>query len=386
MKNVNNNPHVVNETDFGSTTGTDAPAPSQLMNEGGTVAMVDSSLTPLDSSAPRLVTRGESIQTHEVISDDGESFVVVIKNGRSKLIHIPKPKADGNPNAAIVDFLNCTFYLGNDFNLNNFFQRLLPIIGNAFAPAVDRGIGKYGYKRSFALGNSKALFAFGGNGNTGFLSFSGESCHQIPNWTLLVNYLETDLDARITRWDGAYDDFEGTRSVDLALSMYQDNLFNNGGRKPLMDQRGNWIEPDGRGRTLYIGSSDNGKLARIYEKGMQLGIPYHSWVRWEVQLGNRDREIPWEAVLEPGKYLAGSYPKALDWVSKDQSRIKTLQRTANIGYDALNHWASVAYGKHINAMMEKEGSAEKVIEILRRNGLPARLDLPILPNFGKVFP
>jgi len=153
-----------------------------------------------------------------------------------------------------------------------------------------------------------------------------------------------------------------------------------------MDQRGNWIEPDGRGRTLYIGSSDNGKLTRIYEKGMQLGIPYHPWVRWETQLGNRDREIPWNAVLEPGKYLAGCYPKAMGWISKEQSRIRTLQKTADIGYTSLNHWASVAYGKHINVMMQKEGSAEKVVEILRRAGSPARLTLPEIPNYGRVVP
>lgn len=320
------------------------------------------------------------------MNDDGESFVVVIKNGRPKLIHIPKPKIDGNPNAAIVDFLNCTFYLGSGFKLNSFFQKLLPIIGKAFAPAIDRGMGKYGYQKSFTLGTSKALFAYGGNGNTGFLSFSGEACHQIPDWTLLVNYLEIDLNARITRWDGAYDDFDGIKSIDIALSNFQEGLFNNGGRKPLMDQRGNWIEPDSRGRTLYIGSSDNGKLARIYEKGMQLGIPYHSWVRWEVQLGKRDREIPWEAVLEPGKYLAGTYPKALGWISKEQSRIKTLQKTVAIGYESLSHWASVAYGKHINVMLQKEGSAEKVVEKLIRSGLPKRLDLPLLPNYGRVQP
>lgn len=384
MNNNDKKHKVFNETALGSEIGPDASAPPQSSNEGGIDAAVDSSLTVLDSDAPRLVTRGESLEIYDVKNDAGESFVVVIKNGRPKVISIPIPKADGNPNAAIVDFLNCTFHLNSEFKLNSFFQRLLSILGHAFAPAVDKGIGKYGYQHSFTLGNSKALFAYGGNGNTGFLSFSGEACHQITNWTLLVNYLEIDLNARITRWDGAYDDFEGEKSVDVALQMYQDGLFTSGGRKPLMEQRGNWIEPDGRGRTLYIGSSDNGKSIRIYEKGMQLGIPYHSWVRWEAQLGNRDREIPWEAVLERGKYLAGSYPKALGWISAEQSRIKTLKKTAVLGYESLTHWASVAYGKHINAMMQREGSAEKVVELLIRNGLPARLNLPMI-NSGKDF-
>ena len=119
---------------------------------------------------------------------------------------------------------------------------------------------------------------------------------------------------------------------------------------------------------------------------MQLGIAFHPWVRWECQLGHTDRIIPWEAVLEPGKYLAGCYPKALGWVSEEQSRIRILKKTATLGYEGLTHWASVAYGKHIDLMMKVEGSAEKVIEKLRREGLPSRLDLPALPGYGKVLP
>lgn len=334
---------------------------------------------------PRLVTRGES-SWHEITGEDGESYIAFLKNGRIQLLHLPKPKTDGVASAAIVDFLNCTFPFSSRESLADFFVELLGILGAAFAPIVDRKRGLYGYTHSFKLGESKGLFAYGGNNGTGFLTFSGESCHQIPNWQRLVNYLADTRQAHITRWDGAYDDFEGLRTVDEALAMYRNGLFTNGGRIPLMDQSGNWDNPDGRGRTLYVGSSDNGKLLRVYEKGMQLGVPWHPWVRWECQLGNRDRIIPWEAVLEPGKYLAGCYPKAMGWISKEQSRIRTLQKTASIGYEALTYWASQAFGKHINLMLKVEGSPEKVIERLRRVGLPSRLDLPSVPGYGRVLP
>jgi phage replication initiation protein len=368
-----------NEPAFGSQARTEAQATPELRNEGGTALLQT-------SDDPRLVTRGERLW-HEFTNDEGQHFIADFSNPyRPKLIEIFKPKTDGVANAAIVDFLNCTFPFSSHAGLHDFFQELLNILGHAFAPVANRNAGKYGYEHSFTLGDSKALFAYGGNGGTGFLSFSGEACHQIPNWHWLVHHLEHNLKAHITRWDGAYDDYEGTHSVNDALQMYQDGLFISGGRSPQMDQRGNWIEPDGRGRTLYIGASKNGKLIRIYEKGMQLGNPFHSWVRWEVQLGNRDRIIPWDAVLEPGKYLAGAYPKALGWISEEQFRIRTLQKTANIGYDSLIHWGSVAYGKLINVMMLTEGSAEKVVEKLIRTGLPARLDLPALPNYGKVLP
>jgi phage replication initiation protein len=39
---------------------------------------------------------------------------------------------------------------------------------------------------------------------------------------------------------------------------------------------------------------------------------------------------------------------------------------------------SISYGKHLNVMLEVEGSAEKVLEKLIRNGIPKRLDLPIV--------
>lgn len=385
MDTSNSQPNAFEQTAPGSDVRTGAAAPPAHPNGGGTSPSCGDAVTVAAVDTPRLVTRGES-SWKEITGDDGESYIVVAKNNRIQLIHIPKPMTDGVASAALVDYLNCTFPFSTKESLADFFYELLRVIGGAFAPVVDRKCGKYGYEHSFTLGDSKALFAYGGNNSTAFLTFSGESCHQIPDWDRLVNFLANKRKAHITRWDGAYDDMEGLHSVDDALKMYQEGLFTNGGRNPRMDQRGNWVEPDGRGRTLYVGSSENGKLLRVYEKGMQLGIPWHPWVRWECQLGNTDRIIPWEAVLEPGKYLAGCYRKALGWISAEQSRIRTLQKTADIGYESLTHWASVAYGKHIDLMLKVEGSAEKVIEKLRRDGLPSRIDLPEIPGYGKVLP
>lgn len=385
MDNPSLQPAALKQTAHGVTERTDAPASPAQRGGCGTAIAPEMLNAATQGDLPRLVTRGESLW-HEVIGDDGESYVALFSGGRPRLIHIPKPKTDGVASAAIVDYLNCSFPFPSKQSLADFFSELLAILGSAFAPAIDRRCGKYGYESSFTLGDSKALFAYGGNNGTGFLSFSGESCHQIPSWERLVHYLANIRHAHITRWDGAYDDFAGVHTVDHALRMYLEELFTCGGRKPRMEQRGNWIEPDGRGRTLYIGSSENGKLLRVYEKGMQLGIPWHPWVRWECQLGNTDRIIPWEAVLEPGKYLAGCYPNAIGWISEEQSRIRTLKKTAAIGYDSLTHWASVAYGKHIDLMLKVEGSAEKVVEKLRREGLPSRLNLPSLPGHGKVLP
>ena len=94
-----------------------------------------------------------------------------------------------------------------------------------------------------------------------------------------------------------------------------------------MKQIGNWVNPDGSGRTIQIGKRASGKLIRIYEKGMQLGEPFHPWVRWELELHSNSHDIPWDVLIEPGRYVVGAYPNALAWVQSEMSRIVTIQRS-----------------------------------------------------------
>lgn len=204
----------------------------------------------------------------------------------------------------------------------------------------------------------------------------------MPNWSNLIAFIKNRLGGRITRWDGAVDDYAGVHSVDWAVEIYKQGKFNAGGNEPTCDQRGNWIKPDGKGRTFYVGKRENGKLLRVYEKGMQLGKLWDLWVRWETELHNTDRVIPFDVLLEPGKYVAGAYPKALGWIQDEMQRIRTIQKTGQISYDSLIAHASNGYGKLINVMMEAEGSSDKVIEMLRRDGIPNRLDTPSLTRFG----
>jgi phage replication initiation protein len=77
--------------------------------------------------------------------------------------------------------------------------------------------------------------------------------------------------------------------------------------------------------------------------------------------------------LEPGKYLAAAYD-CMGWVSAIQERIETTRKTATISYEHLIHYARQAYGPLITVMLEVEGSSEKVIDLLKRSGTPARLD------------
>jgi phage replication initiation protein len=238
----------------------------------------------------------------------------------------------------------------------------------------DQGRGLHGYERSFKFERGGVRFALGGQAGTGFLSVPGEGCALVPCWDRFVGLLRDELGARITRWDGAVDDFEGSHPVNEAVMLYLAGAFNAGGREPSCDQKGNWIKPDGSGRTFYVGKRRNGKLLRVYEKGMQLGAAFHPWTRWEVELHNVDRDIPWEVISEPGAFIAGAYP-ALSWVSVIGSRIPTLQRTDAISYERIVYFAKVAYGRLVNTMLEREGSDERVVDLLRRGGTPKRLEL-----------
>ena len=117
-------------------------------------------------------------------------------------------------------------------------------------------------------------------------------------------------------------------------------------------------------------------MLRVYEKGMQLGGQWHPWVRWEVELHNKDRIIPWEVLLELGRFCVGCYPNALAWAQFEMSKIRTLQKQSKISYDHLIAYAAVAYGPLLNVMMEVKGSADAVLKKLHRAGTLRRLIHP----------
>jgi phage replication initiation protein len=363
--------HFLQREDLVEDGQTASPAARLTAREGGS--------RTADGGIPPLVIRGESL-SESGFPDSGESYKLVSKNGRPTLLAHPLPKPDGIPYAAITDYLNCTFQF-NSSDLGRLFVQIFACLGERFAPAVERGRPLHFYPCSYSLGSSSAIFAYGPQG--GILSLPGEACNLVPDWQELIILLRDKLCSRISRWDGAVDDYVGTHSVDFALQMYLDGKFNAGGNEPTCDQRGNWVKPDGKGRTFYVGKRENGKMIRIYEKGMQLGALWSPWTRWEVEMHNTDRDIPFDVLLEPGKYVAGAYPKALGWIQEEMHRIRTIQKTGKISYDFLVHHAGNAYGKLVGVMLQTEGSPEKVVEKLIRDGIPSRLDTPSLTQNGE---
>jgi DNA relaxase NicK len=230
------------------------------------------------------------------------------------------------------------------------------------------------------------FIAAGGNNDTVCVHLTGEGCALLgrAQWVALYSLLES-LHARITRVDLAHDDYQGVHSVDDAVDAYKSGAFKGRGRPPSVSVRGDWLSGDGdkKGRTLYVGTRESGKLLRVYEKGRELGDESSPWVRWELELRSEDRVIPAAVLLRPGEYLAGAYPNGggTGWISEAQSAIKTIGKALKISYAAMIGHCRKSYGKLLFAMRDIEGSADAVLDILTEGvfDVPRRLIVPPLP-------
>ena len=320
-----------------------------------------------------LVKRGESQQEIN-ISSNTKPHQLKPHDNQTRLAFPFVALENAEPICAFTDYLNCTFpFRAPDKSIDDLKIKLKEHLGNEFASLKPRRSGFHGYQNSLWIGGYGGIFAYGGQQGTALISLPSKACALIKNWQDLIQLFKELLGGRITRWDVAADVFDGRPSVDDAVDYYKKGFFNCGGMKPSCTQHGNWVDPDNSGRTFCIGKRKNGKMLRVYEKGKQLGDPKSPWVRWELELHNKDRHIPWDVILHPGKYLAGSYP-CMGWVSGTKGRIKTDRKTAQIQYEILIRHLRLGYGKLINLMLEIEGSPEKVIQLLIRNGVPSRLD------------
>lgn len=280
--------------------------------------------------------------------------------------------------SAFIDWLNFTFpwHLTTGDNFRAFDSELRECF--SFGLSACRNRGHLNYKQSWVLGDDYGFFATGGDsvGGTSFVSISGKGCHSVAHWGKVHDFIAR-YKGRITRVDLAYDDIEGMRDVAFALRLYLSGQFStNAGRPPSIQMIDDF--DSGRGKTLYIGNRKNGKLLRVYEKGRQLGDVSSPWTRWEVELHNKDREIPLRVLLEPGRFLAGSYP-CMGWVSSKQSRIKTVQETARIGLDVLLKHCRLSYGKLIWVMRDVlDYTPEQIVQALAVEGYPERLNVPLV--------
>ncbi|MFA7238883.1 MAG: replication initiation factor domain-containing protein [Sulfuricellaceae bacterium] len=327
-------------------------------------------------------------QAHE---QESQETVKIVLTDSGKIKIIPKRRGYGGK-SAFVDWLNYTFHestlsraghlVTDEELILHYSEKLERILGYSIT-AVNPS-GRHFYQKSYVLGDNFGLVCYGGQRNTLLTSISGEGLAAAkPGWEKRLHDFLTEIavSPKLTRVDVAHDDYNGDHySVDQAKYEFETGLYNNGGRTPDCEQRGNWYRPNGKGRTFYVGHRINGKYARIYEKGKQLGDKESSWCRVEVEFKSVDRVMPFDILLNPGESLAAAYP-AFGWISEEQSVIRTIQKTTEISYEAMCNWLIRQCGSALAVVAEIEGSVQNAFDkvgIFKK--VPPRLHIPSHEN------
>lgn len=253
----------------------------------------------------------------------------------------------------------------------------------------ENATGRNFYNRSFNLEHGTGFIAIGGQNDTIMISINGTGCTYANLWweQLLFSWLEQyGNDVRITRIDLAYDALENHfLSVDLFNEIHSKGGFTNGGRPPEIEYRGNWKKPNGRGRTLYIGSRQSSKFCRIYEKGKQLGDDDSDWLRIEVEYKSRDVYIPLDVLLEPTQYFLASYP-CFNLIDKDcdnSNRFDARDKDEFITFDNALNILKRQYGRYLHFFRMCYQDDKELLDILTdipNLAVPNRLDILTIPR------
>lgn len=340
---------------------------------------------------PALGKLSPGLYPWQVVSETGSWSLYTPTTNRG--VKSPNPQ----PSACVIDWLSVSFkeekYTENQVITGPTDDDIVKLLSESLRPLgiiPDYGCkqpGKNFYNTSYPL---KALFsvedrinlgflAIGGNNDTINLNLTGSACALLTKkqWQFLLRFLDR-LEATITRVDVAYDDYEGKKSVGTCLQMWKENQFTGRGSPPKLRCIHNPVFDDGSGSTAYIGSRSSGKQLRVYEKGKQLGDNASPWVRWELELRNKQRAIPLDVIDNPDQYFVGSYPALADFiVNVVACRIETAKRQVQISLDLLVESCKTGYGKLVYTLSELGNTSDQIIELLSRPGVPSRLVIPI---------
>ncbi|MCB5186137.1 replication initiation factor domain-containing protein [Methylobacillus gramineus] len=319
----------------------------------------------------------------------GKSINLVLEGGKIKEV---LPRKHYSSKVCFIDWLNFTVHEDTFQVLEGAVtdQEVIMSVSMAceslfgFGITSKRDKGANFYTTSYILGENYGLVCYGGQRNTVMISLSGEGCAAARGgWERrCFDFLDSAQSPKITRIDLTHDDIEGRLFTPESLEeAYENGGFNCGGRNPDIELRGNWKSPNGKGRTINIGNRSNGKFFRGYEKGKQLGDKNSPWMRLEVEFKSVDRVIPFEILKFPHEYFAAAYP-LLGSFSQTVERIATIKKTVEVSYDRTKKWLKRQCGAAINLMLNVEGSAEKVLELIKREGKLPKGVLP--PSFRHV--
>lgn len=322
----------------------------------------------------------------------------VIFDGGLQTVLVRKPVEDEK---CIIDWINITldatqFFGSNALSqqhqqmqaINQVSKMLLKTIG--FAVDVECETGRNFYDRCFMLENKAGFVCIGGQKDTILIMINGVGCnYALLNWEFnLFERLRTLQRVVITRIDLAYDSFDKRwLTVDLFDTVHSKGGFNKGGRNPEVEYRGNWKNPNGRGRSLYIGSRKSSKFCRIYEKGKQLGDPKSYWLRIEVEFKSRDIYIPLSVLLHPTDYFIAAYPCFFLIEESDfLSRYDTRNKNELLTFDKAFELVKKQYGRYLHFFRECYQDDTELLNQLTNianKNVPEKLDIFTIPKHLK---
>ncbi len=200
------------------------------------------------------------------------------------------------------------------------------------------------------------------------VSLTGKACGSIKFEELHDLCIELGY-VRITRIDMAYDDFQGHFNIDTCRKMFKQGLFTVTTPPSYAYYESGVLAKNGRlcasaGRSFYVGKRTNGKMLRVYEKGLHLKDEKNpDWVRWEVELRNIDREIPLDALLNPSKYFAGSYP-CLNQFGTQPERIQLQSKKLNATAEHCIKYAVLHSRRVINLLKQiHQYSSQEIVDL-----------------------
>lgn len=279
-----------------------------------------------------------------------------------------------------------------------------------FSIAQAKG-GRHGYHhRSDVLvdGAKCGELLWGGEQQRGTVhtQLSGVGCQLAASHLAAVARKVEEAEGTLTRVDIAADFFDGSVTLKGVQEAHKAGRFTRGGRPPKL--RGNLtLDGSQRGSTLYIGARENDVYGRFYEKGREvLGeqvcsilseptdlitlevdgaeVDPFKWVRGEVELKPRKRELPFDIVERRDHYYAGCYPYLAELLpNATPELILTPQRQGQLNldlalaniqrqYGSTLYTALVAYGGDICAVWDKIVGDKLNAELVQSGALIGR--------------
>ncbi|MDF3831826.1 replication initiation factor domain-containing protein [Cupriavidus basilensis] len=344
-------------------------------------------MSAVGTGSSPLTNRGELEAL--AIADHSDVSLVMADSGELKVVSVRVPT---NGQVAIIDGLRVV--IGEETFLpvvdgvddEAFVRATSAALEEVFGFGLTRNLGQRRdfYGETWELGDNWGHVGFGGakQNSTILISLAGQGTIAAkPGWEGRLHTFLTTRARRpvITRVDLAHDWFHGEVTVDQLDQMHTDGFFTNAYTIPCCQHAGDWKNPSGKGRTVYIGTRKAGLMFRGYEKGMEQGDSTSPWVRGEVEMSNKSRLIPFDVLVDPSGYFMGAYKKAFALLNLTVTpqRAEIKRKNAEISVDASLKLLNTQFGKYIGVLADFFGAEELVQKTRNRLGdWPKRLKVP----------